>query len=201
MELNEHLQELVAMALLYPRESLERRKYLTEIIRLITNSRKLWRDYQSPYYEDALQQTWQYLSENLHKYDSSKASLISWVNQYLKWRIADYWVIYPLQADSEFMISNIPDSSTESNDEFWVRTLEKLIDWVTKDDTQILRRTHIREHPEANCQSLILRKIQPNNKWKILSTELGISIQTLSSFYQRKCLPLLQEFSQQEDLF
>ncbi len=62
--------------------STERQQGLTQIIRLIIKSGKLLKD-NSPYYEDALQQTWIYFCRNLceattaDKYDPNRSSMIT----------------------------------------------------------------------------------------------------------------------------
>jgi peptide methionine sulfoxide reductase MsrA len=200
-EFNLYLQQLVGMALLYPPQSLERQRYLTQIIRLINKSGKMWCDRNSPHYEDALQKTWQHLCENLDKYDSTKASLTTWLNQYLKWRIIDgYQAQNREQARQEEYKRHLTDTSPDDFLEA-EKNLEKLKAWLTADAEGILSRTHIREYPEVNCQTLILRKLQPDATWKILAAEFGINDKTLSSFYQRKCMPILQEFSKKENFF
>ncbi len=54
--LSEYLQQLVAEACSYPVRSRQRQRKLNEIVRVVTNSGRLWRD-NKPYYHDALQQT------------------------------------------------------------------------------------------------------------------------------------------------
>ncbi len=68
--------------------------------------------------------------------------------------------------------------------------------WVETNDE--LRRIHIHGHPEVNCQVLILRRLPPETNWKTLAREFNISVSTLSSFYQRKCLPLLRKFGESQ---
>ncbi len=55
--LHQRLQQLVAEARSYPPKSWQRRQKLTEIVRTIVKSGKLWQE-NTPYYNDALQQTW-----------------------------------------------------------------------------------------------------------------------------------------------
>ncbi|MCL1491460.1 MAG: hypothetical protein M1G31_12005 [Pseudanabaena sp. Salubria-1] len=57
-----------------------------------------------------------------------------------------------------------------------------------------MRRTYIRDRADVNAQVLILKRLPPETNWQILSQEFSLPISTLSSFYQRKCIPLLKEF-------
>jgi hypothetical protein len=61
-----------------------------------------------------------------------------------------------------------------------------------------LCRTHIAGRPEVNAQVLILRRLPPEASWKELSAEFNLPISTLSSFYQRQCIPRLRKFGESE---
>ncbi|MBV9387770.1 MAG: hypothetical protein JOZ78_15215, partial [Chroococcidiopsidaceae cyanobacterium CP_BM_ER_R8_30] len=63
-EIEEQIAQLVIEACKHKPGSNGRQRVLTQIIRLIIKSGKLWKD-SSPYYEDALQQTWIYFCRNL----------------------------------------------------------------------------------------------------------------------------------------
>ena len=67
--------------------------------------------------------------------------------------------------------------------------------WVLQDPEHKLRRTYLDNHPQITCQLLILKRLPPETPWKTLAEEYKVSAGTLSSFYQRKCKPLLREFS------
>jgi hypothetical protein len=94
---------LVAEARSYLPGSVKRQKTLTKIIRLISN--KLWRE-DTPYYQDALQQTLVYLCQNLcesntgEAYNPSNGSVITWLNAYLKQRLQDLYLDQIQQADT-----------------------------------------------------------------------------------------------------
>ena len=69
-ELDEQLRCLVEEACKHPIGSRQRRQGLTEVIRLITKSGKLWWE-NAPDYEDAIQQTCLYFSRNICEADFS----------------------------------------------------------------------------------------------------------------------------------
>ena len=207
--LNVKLHQLVSEACKHPAGSRERQKNLTKIIRLINS--KLWRENVS-YYEDALQQTWIYFCQNLceantakQAYDPNRASVITWLNNYLKRRLQDHYLRVQKEkatqasvrkfgnaGDSFDLVANIPAPPQPPT------LLPELKKWLAADPENKLRKTHIQNHPEVNCQVLILRRLPPETPWKQLEKEFGISAKTLSSFYQRKCLPYLREFAQSE---
>ncbi len=205
--LEQQLQGLVAHACQCAPDSLERRKYLTQMIGLIQGSGKLWREH-SPYYEDALQQTWLFFCQNIcesgtgNQYNPSRGSILTWLNTYLKWRLRDYRLA--IQADKQRLVSGDQVSSTGTSliENFLAANpeipsiLEETKNWVQADLRGDLRRQHLRNYPHINCQYLILRRLPPATSWEALSQELGVPISTLSSFYQRHCVPYLRNFAQ-----
>jgi hypothetical protein len=76
--------------------------------------------------------------------------------------------------------------------------LEDVRRWVETDPDGELSTIHITNHPKVTAQVLILRRLPPEESWKTLAAEFNLSISTLSSFYQRQCLPRLRNFGQSE---
>jgi hypothetical protein len=206
-DLERQLRELVETACSHPPGSAIRQKSLTQIIRL--TRRQLWREY-TPMYEDALQQTWLYFCRNIceattgERYNPDRASLITWLNYYLKRRLQDF------QADAAKQAKDyVP--STQEVDGTTIDVIEQqpapadippilaeVKRWAEIDADGTLVATHIKGFAHANCQLLILRRLPPEVSWEEISQELGIPIATLSSFYQRKCLPSLRNFGKSE---
>ena len=204
MEIANTLAQLVREACEYPHGSSQRQKKLTQIIRLINN--KLWKE-NTAYYEDALQETWVYFCQNICEgktakpYDSEKASVITWLNNYLKWRLKDGYIniekqrkrTAPARVDENNRIIDPVDSLPAKPNVPTI--LEEIENWVLQDPDNKLRQTYLDNHPQITCQLLILKRLPPETPWKTLAEQYEISAGTLSSFYQRKCKPLLREFS------
>ncbi len=206
--LQEQLPYLVAQACQHPAGSAQRQKNLTKIIRLAAN--KLWKE-NTPYYQDALQQTWLYFCHNICEgntgkpYDPNRSSVLTWLNFYLKQRLRDCYVnkqketltrvSTPLgQLDSVQTNQNVdPIENIPANPDV-PPLLEEIRSWAKTDPEGELRRIHIANHPEVTCQVLILRRLPPEVSWKNLAAEFNLSVSTLSSFYQRQCLPYLRKF-------
>ncbi|MBW4690084.1 MAG: sigma-70 family RNA polymerase sigma factor [Komarekiella atlantica HA4396-MV6] len=214
VEFDEQLRCLVAKACGNPLGSPQRQKLLTQIIRLTAS--RLWRE-NTPYYQDALQQTWLYFCRNVCEgltgqiYDPTYGSVVTWLNAYLKRRLQDFYLnqhreqitTVPLRLyqsksgeNSETIdpVDNLPATPQAPP------ILENLEIWAKTDSDGELRRTHIKGHPEVNCQVLILKRLPPEVSWRELSEEFNLSIPTLSSFYQRQCLPRLRKFAELEGL-
>jgi hypothetical protein len=215
VQFDEQLRRLVTEACGHPLGSPQRQKLLTQIIRLIAN--RLWRE-STPYYQDALQQTWLYFCRNVcdgltgQIYDPTYGSVITWLNAYLKRRLQDFYInqnreqatTVPLRVrqsssggTSEIIdpIDNLPATPQPPP------ILEELEAWAKTDSEEELRRICIKGRPDVNCQVLILKRLPPEVSWKELSEEFRLSIPTLSSFYQRQCLPRLRKFAESEGLF
>ncbi|MEM9265840.1 MAG: sigma-70 family RNA polymerase sigma factor [Cyanobacteria bacterium P01_F01_bin.13] len=188
--------------------SAERQRYLTRLIRLVKP--RLWQE-QSPYYQDALQQTWIYLCQNLCEgkttkpYDPNVASVTTWLNAYLKFRLLDFE--RAIQSDRKRYVSVY---SKEGKTTDIVETLaanpevppilERVQDWLEQHAHEF-RQIHVVNHPEINCYEMILRRLPPEVTWQALETEYGVSYKTLESFYRRQCKSRLREFGRAEGHF
>jgi hypothetical protein len=208
-ELQQKLRQLIMEACRHPVGSRERQKYLTQIIRFLSD--RLWRE-SIPYYEDALQQTWIYFCQNVcegntgQPYDSDRASVVTWLNAYLKRRLQDFSIASQKQQAKTLSNQTDSDEDNQSVDRLdnveakptVPSLLEEVKKWVETDPTNELRRTYLQNHPEINCQVLILKRLPTPTAWKVLAQEFGVSPGTLSSFYQRQCLPRLRKFGESQ---
>lgn len=204
-DLNATLKQLVAQAVSQPVKSTDRRQTLYQIYQLVTRSGKLWRDRQ-PYYNDALQEMWEYCCHHLEDYDPSVKQVITWLDDELKRRLQRYR--YAQQRDAT---KHIPTQS-EGNDRLpppaerlpappdiqpslamWEQTLA----WVRTDPDQTLGKTCFRKRPTVNCQKLCEQRFPPETAWGAIATELNLNAaeaKDLPKWYCRRCLPLLREF-------
>ncbi|MDT9197271.1 sigma-70 family RNA polymerase sigma factor [Limnospira fusiformis KN01] len=205
--MNDQLQLLIAETCRHPPGSLKRQQGLTQLYRIIVNSGKLWRE-KTPYYEEVWQQTWLYFCLNLceattgkEKYDSDRSSITTWLNVYLKMRLKDRAI--KQQKQQQQMVS-ASQALCDDDTLTFLDTLEAPPDippilqatrqWAETDPEGELQRVHLRGRKDVTCQLLILRRLPPETTWEDLSAQLGLPVSTLSSFYQRKCLPQLRKF-------
>ncbi|KOP24442.1 hypothetical protein AMR41_20115 [Hapalosiphon sp. MRB220] len=205
--LEEKLRSLVEEACGHPVGSPQRQRRLTQIIRLSTG--KLWKE-TTPYYQDALQQTWLYFCANVCKaYDPTRGSVITWLNAYLRWRLQDFYTLQREEnakkalprinqsASGDRIETIYPEDKLPASPDI-PPILETVKSWVEADVDGELRSTHIQGHPHVSCQVLILKRLPPEVGWKELSAEYNLPVSTLSSFYQRQCLPRLRKFAEKE---
>lgn len=205
--LEEQLRQLVSEACKNPPGSPQRQKLLTQIIRL-TNG-KLWKE-NTPYYQDALQQTWLYFCRHVcENYDCDRGTVVTWLNSYLRHRLQDGYIKQqqeqirkahggfhqPLSGDKSDILDPIDHLASPPD---IPPILDEVKAWVEKDVDGDLTGTYIQGHPHLNCQTLILKRLPPEVSWKELANEFGLTVSTLSSFYQRQCLPRLRKFAEKE---
>ena len=204
------LEALVKKTCAHPKGSPQRQRGMTQLIRGLSG--QLWHTY-DPFYGDALQQTWVYFCRNLceattgRAYDPSVAKLSTWLNAYLKRRLQDFRIAQSKQRATTLSQSSITwqgeDGPLDPIDRLpappdippW---LEQVKQWAEADTDGSLRALHISKHPEVTAQLLILRRLPPETPWKTLSEETGISVGTLSSFYQRQCLTRLRTYGKSQ---
>jgi hypothetical protein len=208
----DELGKLVAEACQHPPGSPERQKRLTRVIRLVSG--KLWRE-SVPYYQDALQQTWIFFCQNIcesttgQRYDAARSTVVTWLNYYLRRRLQDYFIDQQKQQSrlatgrSVTSRSGDPDGVIDPLDRVAANPdvppiLEAVQIWAAADADGELQRIHIEGFSHVTCQVLILRRLPPETSWQTLSEEFGIKVPTLSSFYQRQCLPRLRKFGESE---
>lgn len=197
---------LMQEAFLYPQGHLKQKQCLTKIVRLIEQSHRLWHEH-TPYYEDALQLTWLYLCQNIfeagtgRQYDPNRSSVITWLNQYLKWRLrgfqiskhqhlARYTSITPSAINKN---QDATDNLASPLNAFPI--LKTIHHWLETDPSGELRSVHIHNRPDITCQALLLRRLPPEQAWENISEDFGLPVSTLSSFYQQQCVPRLRDFS------
>jgi hypothetical protein len=203
------LSDLVLEARQYPVDSPKRQRLLTEIIRQMQRSGKIWHDLQIPadQYQEALQRTWLWFCQSLHNYDPSQSHPITWFNCTLKFRIKDVrhevivresrrqQSLHSDSADALDLIDRLPAPPLDQS----LQMLTALWTWLDQQQSQLEQMT-IRDRPDVNAYILLMRRLPIHHQatWQELSAEFGVAVPTLSSFYQRHCLPLLREFGQAE---
>ena len=204
----EEIRNLVRETCRHLSGSSDRQRGLTQLVRLIVKSGKLWKD-NAPYYEDALQQTWMYFCRNLceantgEKYDPNQSSVITWLNAYLKRRLQDGYI-----QEQKKLAQTVPQQMLEAElidfgeilegPSEIPPILEMTRQWIQTDPDGELRRIHIQGHPLVTCQVLLLQRLPPETSWKTLAAEFGLSISTLTSFYRRQCIPRLRKFGESQ---
>jgi hypothetical protein len=190
-QLDLRLKELALLAQQYPSSTKERRMALTQLVDAIWLSGQLCRPQIGQFYlvyddiyEEAVQSLFCYLcqDDNIKKYDPQRSEFITWINMLLTKRFFPEAIPIIIGRENEvsleiFHVENVPSNDDSS-------LYEQLIECIEEDPEEIFSKAHIKNHPEANFQALARRRYS-GISWKDISDEWGISVFTLSKFYQR----------------
>ena len=207
-QLQAELSQLIAEALTFPPTSAERRQRLHRLYVKVMRSGKLWRD-RAAYYNDALQDTWEYCFQHLEDYDPTLNNVTTWIDNQLKKRLRTYrdrqsrdrqrhastFIAEDGQrVDPAERIVARPDPQPALD--LWQKTLH----WVQTDPDNVLRNKCFRKRPEINAQVLILKRLPPESEsWAAIANEFNLNpaeAKDLPKWYNRYCKPLLREFGQ-----
>jgi DNA-directed RNA polymerase specialized sigma24 family protein len=203
------LTEWAIAASCHPIGSVARQKLLTQLVSAVQQSGRLWRGggVDRDDYDEALQKTWLYVCRSIEKYDPDRAEVMTWINNHLQWRLRDIPIaqtktqkhiksLLPRNTDEDSQaqedpIHQIPARSEPSS------LLSDLQEWLEQ-EALILQRVHIQHRPELHCQKVIHQRLLLECPWKELSLRHNCPVPTLSNFYQKKCLPFLRQFMQDQ---
>jgi hypothetical protein len=214
-DINETLRQLIDEARNLALHSVLRQQKIHQIYVLVMKSGKLWREYK-PYYNDALQDMWEYCCSHLEEYDPTKKEVITWLNDEIIKALKRYkyreetrpgkrhQIHLNLNADtSEELINsldNLPPEKLHKPPSDIVPLLdmwEQTVQWVNTDPGQLLSNTYFQNRPEINAKVLILWRLPPDIPWKDIAKEFNLNdadAKNLPKWYNRHCLPLLRKF-------
>ncbi|MEG3865677.1 sigma-70 family RNA polymerase sigma factor [Microcoleus sp. MON2_D6] len=212
---HQQIVELVTKACQQPPGSIRRSRFLNQLIREIIKSGKLWKP-KTPYYEEALQETWIYLNRNLceattakRPYDPEESLITTWLNSYLERRLFDCRLA-PIK-ESETPNRRRIASSEGKQDKETINPidylaadydvsfyLDELLAWIETDPNNELKSRHVRGKPQINCQVLLQRKCLYGQSLQELAKEFGCAHSTLYQLFNNDCRYLLQKFCEDQ---
>lgn len=204
-DLNENLQPLIADALTYPVGSVKRQQKVQRIYQLVMKSKKLWKEY-SPYYNDALQEMWEYCCQHLEEYDPTVCGVITWLDDRLKKRLRynrdvrnRKWnqQAFAIQTDEGTTFDPIENLTAPSDIQPILEIWQETLNWVQADPEERLRNTLFRRRQDINAQILFLMRFPSETPWSSIAERFQLTpaeTKDLPKFYNRRCLPLIREF-------
>ncbi len=141
------------------------------------------------------------------EYQPSLKSVITWLDDLLKKRLAYYAKVTSREKnrqieipnrDNEQIIDPIDTLSAPSDIEPVLAIWQATLNWVEKDPQGILRNTYFRKYPDINARVLILQRLPPNiPDWANIAAQWHLNpaeTKDLPKFYSRHCRPLLRQF-------
>ncbi len=188
-QMQEQLLQLATTVQQYPPLTQARKLALTKLINTIVCSGKLCHPQSGQFpaslyeeiYNEALQELLLYICQNIHKYDATRASVITWVNFLLERRFFPEAIPKILNRQG---ITQLPDQDILASPEETLSLTEIVREFIVSDPDNVFKKKHIENCPQANFQTLALRRLS-GKSWKEISAEFEIKLQTVSGFYYR----------------
>jgi len=186
------LKQLAIEAQSHPPHSKLRHYALGELVEAIRLSGRLYHpprgnisaQFYELIYDEAVNKTLAYVCLKIDNYDPERGEkrFMNWVNFRLDKVIGELKREesrdLPFPPGFENIVMQEPEERSN-----WAEILQKCIE---EDAENIFKQTHIRHRPDANFANIALARFS-GKSWQEISNNLGISLQTLSSFFNRKC--------------
>ncbi len=206
-QLDIKLRQLVIDACSYPVGSPERQSAFSEIFRLVTQSKKLWRE-SSPYYADALQEMWEHcflsVDDPEDGYKPDVCRVTTWLDNRLKKILRRYRDrsrrqlnrhVFSVQFDDGHIRNPVDSLMAPPDSQLAIDMLAHLLEWVSEDPDQILRNRVCAKYPKINAQVLLLRRLPPGEQsWTDIASELDADKTYIAQWYSRYCNPFLRDW-------
>ncbi len=198
------LKSLGISAQNYPVNSELRRYALEELIEAIRWSNRLCHPHREKFppqfyeliYEEAVLETLIYVCTHIDKYDPDRGDkkFMNWVNFRLDKLVLEcrrkFDSVKTQQLPSLKDLDNLVKAQEQPSLSEIVRQ------YIEEDPENLCKKTYIKNHVNANFQTIALARFSGKN-WEEISQEFGISIPTLSSFFQRCCNKFATQFKQE----
>ena len=184
-------------------QTLCQRELLSQAIAMIEQSGKLWRNYEEQYrdaYSEAWLKTLEYFYRHYEDYDPDKAQVATWLNFRLKNEFKTQRTKLYRQAEQIIETTELEDdghdllammASPSYGDQAKIMK-DDIEDWINQDPD--LRTISIRNQPQITAKALLQRRFIEEVEWGELAKAFGVTVATLSSFYERQCRTRLIQF-------
>lgn len=181
---------------------IQRRKLVDRLFRKLQLSPKLSK-VSHPYYLQAQNKTWLWLNKHLHEFNPQRspiqASLVTWVNGHLRYRIQDLYTsknsknqntlpLEDLETSGFYGCLDALDLEIERIDREEKQALVRdIANYFQGDPQQELRNSHPRNRPDCNCQIIAQKLLLDESPAKMatIARQLNIKEQTIRSFWRR----------------
>jgi DNA-directed RNA polymerase specialized sigma24 family protein len=205
------LQRLAEEAQKHPPLSSQRRLALNHLIntiwqaknRLVRPQKGMWStNLYEDFYNEALQKTLLEICRRIEAYNSEH-SVMAWANFLLKNHFISVvsdrknngitCVPNRVKKQSSYFPS-LDDFPRLSTSEESLSDANLLRQFLEDDPENLLQEERLREKPEITFQYLALAKFVEDRTWEAIGTDVGIPIQTLCSFFNRRLQKLMPYF-------
>lgn len=216
-DFNKLLQQLAQEAQQHPPLSSQRQLALNKLVNQILRSQSVrpaqshqlvrpqkgrWQpNLYDDFYNEALQKTLLQICQKIDKYNSTHP-VMAWVNFLLNKHFIKVvndshkqGITYIPKTDKPTTyILPLDELDRYSPMEEAFSNAQLLRQFIEDDPENLLSNEHLRERPEVTFQYLAIAKFVEDRTWDDIANNLGISLQTLSSFFERRLQKLMPYF-------
>jgi hypothetical protein len=210
--LDDRLKHLAIEAQQHPPKSQARQRALSRLLNAISQSKRLSRprrgQFQELYeeiYAEAVQRLFAYVCEKIDRYSPDRGEVLQWVNFLLNQRFfieasrevlpVVFQGIDPKQIQRITIDDLDRNNPSEVNPQLIPSLSQEVMQCLEDDPEGLFQAAYVANFPNANFQVLALRRLT-GYSWQEISSELNISAQTLSSFYQRSLIKFTPKFKE-----
>ena len=188
------LLELACEAKRHPPGSPNRQRALNELVNKVLQSnllghpqKGLWPpDVYAYLYHEAIQKTCLCICQQIDRYNPEHP-VMAWVNFTLKNRLIETVREFN---NGKVCILSLDELDKQASVEETTSDADLLRQFLEEDPENLFKSEHIKGHPKATFQVLVIAKFVEDKTWEQISQEWGISLATISSFVTRR----LQKF-------
>jgi hypothetical protein len=210
-DLDQRLQQQAKETQQCPPQSSDRQLALNRLVNEILKSGRLGRPQRQLWspslyedlYNEALQKTLLEICQKIDSYNPDHP-VLAWVNFRLNFQFIAVVNEYRKQgitqipkSDKTEQIAHLPSLDDLDNlvsVEDTVSVAQLLQQFLEDDPENLLRKQRLRERPEVTFQSLAWARFIEGRTWLEIATSLGVSDQTLCSFFNRQLKELMPYF-------
>ncbi|MDV2997286.1 MAG: hypothetical protein N4J56_006991 [Chroococcidiopsis sp. SAG 2025] len=203
MALDEQLKQLATIAQQHPEES-KRKEALTLLVQDIWKSGRLYRPSRGEYspeqyreiYQEALQNLFLFVCQEIDRYNPELGEVITWCNVLLERRFCRN-ASRQFRGNPGIRSVTLSDLEDLALSEAPLYPGEDFRSYIESDPHNLFEITHIKNHPEANFAAITILRLVEDESWQEISDRFGITVSTLSVFYQR-CLRRFESIIRQD---
>lgn len=201
--LDQYLKQLAIAAQEQPPKSRQRQQALARLIRALQQSKKLARphagQFQGMYqeiYAEAVQRLFTHMCERIDSYNPERGEVLQWANFLLSRQFfieasrevfpTGYKSVDPRSMKRMTLEDLDRNNPAEVNPQLTPLPSQQVLQCLEEDPEGLFQQAHVQDCPNATFQAIAIKRLE-GYSWQDLTTELGVSTPTLSSFYQR-CL-------------
>ncbi|NJM71042.1 MAG: sigma-70 family RNA polymerase sigma factor [Scytonema sp. RU_4_4] len=205
-ELDPYLLHLACVAQRHPPHSKERQIALTKLVHSIVRFGNLWYPSKNQFfsnvqdiYNEARQELFLYICQNIDKYAPERGTVMAWVNVLLQRRFFKDTLRKNLSHGSvtKMTITDLDNLALPEESKDLTGIVRECIE---SDSEDIFKNEHIEKCPQATFQALAMLRMS-GKSWKEISAEFEMKVSTVSSFYYRcikKLSPKLKEYCENQ---